>query len=446
MPPLELYLLTFNCARTLVDISTLGPRFFDAYPRSSGLPDLVAVSLQEIAPIAQSFLGESHLQPYYERLTDALRLAAVQRGGDPQAYETVISKNVGMTAVMLFAKAEIASHIEWKKTAHTGVGLWDMGNKGAVGVNLRYRAGQDAQTLDLTFIAAHLAPHEESVSRRNQDWKNIVQNLVFRGHDAPSGRRGSEESEPLLSNAGSNKDGTTPSTLYQNEGYIFVAGDFNYRTSDVSPQDDSHLTYPQPGVSEDSSQHINNWLKHDQLSRELNAGRTFHGFQERPITFQPTYKYSEKAFVNTAGVTDSSVTLTSAQSSDETWMWATHRFPSWCDRILYLNPPSNAAKLEFHKYTSLPLQRTSDHQPVALSLTIDIKSAPPGPRDGDVHDRSPFQVNPSWESRQNAARQKEILVGLLAYATLERKGQAITVTTAFAVFVAWYIFGGSYSR
>lgn len=53
----ELYLLSFNCARTLVDPQSLAPSFFDALPKGAPLPDLVAISLQEIAPIAYSFLG-----------------------------------------------------------------------------------------------------------------------------------------------------------------------------------------------------------------------------------------------------------------------------------------------------------------------------------------------------------------------------------------------------
>src|ERR1051326_338501 len=98
MPPLELYFLTFNCGRRLVDPATLGPHIFDAQASNISLPDVVIISLQEIAPIAYSFLGGSYLQSYYDRITDALHVATIDHGGDSQTYRNIATKNIGMTA------------------------------------------------------------------------------------------------------------------------------------------------------------------------------------------------------------------------------------------------------------------------------------------------------------------------------------------------------------
>jgi hypothetical protein len=417
MSSLDAYLVTFNCARELVSPDSLAPHLFDALAQDARLPDVIAISLQEVAPIAHAFLGGSYLAPYFDNVASTVQLAAKLHGDDAHPYPHFLTRSLGMTALMLFWRPEVAGKIQWVQSAGAGVGLWDMGNKGAVGVRLGVALDNSDETLHVTFIAAHLAPMEGDVPRRNQDWENIVRNLVFVNDETPS--KTSNEEEPLLSTS---SDPPQDNTSLYTPGPLFVLGDLNYRTSDTPPDPDSHVSYPQP-TSPSSPSHWSRLLKDDQLRRELDAKKTLHGFAEAPINFPPTYKHSHKP----ASVKDT----VSDPSGDPQWQWAKHRYPSWCDRILFF--PSY---LKPHKYTSLPVQRTSDHQPVALSVSIGL-DAP----DSSRSDGPPFPLNMGWRERQDAARRKEIVVGVLSYLALTRSGNAVLVGVVGVVVAAVWMAG-----
>ncbi|KAF2652584.1 inositol 5-phosphatase-like protein [Lophiostoma macrostomum CBS 122681] len=423
---LELYLLTFNCARHLVDPKALAPSLFDALPPTASLPDVVAISLQEISPIAYSFLGGSFLTPYFARVNDTVSLAANLRSHGHEQLEHVATRSLGMTALMIFTKPQFAERIRWIQSAGAGVGLWNMGNKGAVAMRLGV-ACQNDQTLKLTFVAAHLAPMESNIEARNKDWESLARNLVFLNHDK-SGYSSSEE-EPLLSSSSAlPEDGDG---LFSTGSHIFFAGDLNYRTHDQPPGPKAYETYPQIAHTNSSMDAFSRLLEGDQLTREKDANRTLHGFEELPITFPPTYKYSVRRSKPGSGH------KRSASDPDESWAWAKHRYPSWCDRILFVPaPPSH--RLEPQVYTALPVQATSDHRPVALSVRVDEKPLGSHGVD-DVRRRPPFPLNSNWKTRRNTARQLEVIVGILSYLALTKKGNAIIVTMAGVAFVSWWI-------
>ena len=129
MTDLNCYVTTFNCGRTLIDVDHFAANFFNGLTTNLP-PDLVVLALEEIAPIGYSFLGGSYLAPYFTRLTTAIHVAASRRFERENEYESVIVRNVGMTAIMLFARNSIQEQIRWIETAGVGVGVWDMGNKG----------------------------------------------------------------------------------------------------------------------------------------------------------------------------------------------------------------------------------------------------------------------------------------------------------------------------
>jgi endonuclease/exonuclease/phosphatase family metal-dependent hydrolase len=409
----ELYLLTFNCARTLVDTRSLAASFFDALPKGAPVPDLVAISLQEISPIAYSFLGGSYLKPYFDRLTTTVQLAADLHSHGSEQLEHVATRSLGMTGLMIFAKPKFAQRIQWIQSAGAGVGLANMGNKGAIAMRVGISCPNAADTLNLTFAAAHLAPMESNISARNRDWENLVRNLVFINDDDSA--YSSSEQTPLLAStsveAPADQDG-----LFSAGNHIFFYGDLNYRTRDAPPGPDDHKAYPQPTSSEASSSHYRHLLKGDQLTREKEANRTLHGLQELEINFPPTYKYATPKKPETEPM------QRSAMDTEDQWKWSKHRYPSWCDRILF-SQDASSSELEPHKYVALPLQATSDHRPVALSLRVSDK---PILRDTD-NIRSPFPINPRWKSRRDAARRSEIIVGVLSYLTLTGKGNAALV-------------------
>ncbi|MCJ1364156.1 hypothetical protein MMC16_003265 [Acarospora aff. strigata] len=443
---LDLYVVTFNCARELIKPEVFASHLFDARPsiqsNTSPPPDILVLSLQEVAPIAYSFLGGSYLIPYFDRFRHAIELAAISVGDGNTRYRGVVTRNVGMTALMIFVKQNHVEAIEGIETAGVGVGLLEMGNKGAVGVRLRYTTGaSDELAVGLTFVAAHLAPMESALRKRNEDWMNVVRRLVFTptGHVAArqATRSLGEESEeaPLL--PGSTDNWKSPASgLYSATSHLILAGDLNYRTSQIKPGPDTHQSYPQPAKDTGDSKHYAHLLKQDQLTQELRAGRTCHGLKEAPISFPPTYKYSDgqRARAETDNLVE--------------WDWAKHRWPSWCDRVLYLDLPtwmqdmSSSVAFNVHGYTALPLLSTSDHRPVALSCSLPLLAIPEPNRESvgdDPRLSPPFPIDPTWRQRRASARRKELIVGILSYLTLTWEGNGVLVATLIGVLGGWMV-------
>ena len=436
MASLSLYLLTFNCARTLIKPSDFSPHIFDALDAHQKLPDILVLSLQEVAPIAQSFLGGSFLQIYLHAFDYAVRLAAAQAsddGSDDARYINISSKNVGMTAIMVFVRQELVGKVAWVETAGAGVGVAEMGNKGAVGVRVGYETAEN-EIMEMAFIAAHLAPMEDGLLRRRQDWAEICRRLVFqRKSKKPTVKLAANSAErvPLLQEEELDNSGRTP--MYRPTSHLFLAGDLNYRTSDVKPSLDDYESFPQPVEDVQDRRHYASLLKKDQLSREKSEGHVLQGFEEARIDFSPTYKY------NTEAQSEGKL-----QAVKETWNWAKHRWPSWCDRILWLPAPESLGrKIEAKGYTSLPLMQTSDHRPVALSLSVPLRAIPKQRQgeDGrvDVRSNPPFGIDPEWQSKRAAARRLEVVVGLMAYLGLTWEGNTVLLALTVGTVGGWFV-------
>ncbi|RMD40664.1 hypothetical protein DV735_g4488, partial [Chaetothyriales sp. CBS 134920] len=402
MSSLSTYVVTFNCGRELIKPAVFATHLFDV---ASSPPDLVVLCLQEIAPIGYAFLARSLLSPYYNAFRDAVKLA-------DGAYVDVVAENVGLTAIMVFARAEIASNIKSLQTAGVGVGFAETGNKGAVGVRLGYDVGDDLMLL--TFVSAHLSPFEGGLARRNLDYQHIVQRLVFTDHSRRAGDTQGED-QPLLK-AGGEADNTTAG-LYLPSSHLVFAGDLNYRTSLLPPSPADWNSYPQPTQDRSDPTHFSHLLLDDQLTLELKSNRTLQHLVEEPINFAPTYKLRPRQ----------DVTL----DSDQAWNWALHRWPSWCDRIL-----RSPSKIKSLAYNSLPLFGSSDHRPVALSIAIPLKAV-----DNAYPDfAAPYEIDPTWKARRQAARTREVAVGTLAYLTWTYQGNAVLLATVIACTSAWLIF------
>lgn len=448
-------LVTFNCGRELVKPEVFSRHLVNAL-QGSPSPELIILSLQEVAPIAYAFLGGSFLVPYLDRLRHAVDQSAKELGDT--RYISLITRNVGMTVIMAFVQEDLSGHVQWMETGGVGVGLQEMGNKGAVGLRIGYGVGEE--TMEMTFVAAHLAPMEDAVERRNEDWKNIVKGLVFTPVDykavrvakrAQITRAANGEDEPLLSGPVDNESEPT-SGIYTPTSYFFLAGDLNYRTDDTNPSVGDHEAWPQPAGAADS-RHYSNLLRSDQLATERKAKRTLHGLEEAAIDFPPTYKYSDTGRMH-AGKTEHLAAVESnrvregPQTEDLEWHWAKHRWPSWCDRILYLDLPPRMksedpnAQIRVNKYTALPLMSTSDHRPVILSLSIPLKPMPPPTEevvDGDVRVKPPFPIDPKWRERRAVARRKEIAVGLGSYFALTWEGRGVLFAILVGALGGWAV-------
>lgn len=429
MAELNIYTTTFNGGRSLIDTNFFAANFFNAL-KTNVPPDLVVLCLEEVAPIGYAFLGGSLLTPYFSRFDTALQLAASQRFGNETAYETLVVRNVGLTAIMLFIRrsARLVDKITGIETAGVGCGFCAMGNKGGVGVRLGL--GLDsAEGMALTFVAAHLAPMEDQCERRNEDWKTICEGLVFESGDSAAKRRtsGEEETEPLLSSSKSVED-VGFHGLFSPKTHIYFAGDLNYRTSDTSPKPEDYKNWPQPVESVDDARHYGHLLAKDQLAREQAQNKTLHNLSEAPISFPPTYKYSDAAQKHAASLPVSK----SSDDEDQVWLWAKHRTPSWCDRILYLT----SAPPLVHSYTALPVQPTSDHRPVALSFSILLEPLPKA-LIADV--KQPYPIRKDWREARAAARRYEILVGLASYLALTWEGEALLAGTVIGVLGGYFV-------
>ncbi|KAI4170503.1 MAG: hypothetical protein LQ343_004880 [Gyalolechia ehrenbergii] len=434
---LKILVVTFNCGRQLLKPAIFAQQLTNELSGSQR-PEILVLSLQEIAPIAHSFLGGSCLVRYFLRFFLAVKAAtkAIEYGN----YVPLITRNVGMTGCIIFVLEEHKSKIRWIESAGVGVGVQGMANKGAVGIRLGYAVSEE--TLELTFVAAHLAPMEDALDRRNEDWMNIVRGLVFTSTNSknrPTAAKQtatSDESEALLANSPEDVD-QRPRGIYTPTSHLIFAGDLNYRTSITGPRPSDHLAFPKPTTEPTDPHHYSHLLRNDQLTRELKADRTCHGLQEAPIDFPPSYKYSNKAQL-----------LAEIDDANAKWDWAKHRWPSWCDRILYLDLPSwmkaemPRAKIEIEKYTALPLTPSSDHRPVLLAMRVPLKAIPT-PEEGqgarDLRIRPPFEIDPLWREKRKVARRKEIFVGLLAYLFLTWEGNGILLALAVGMLVGWII-------
>lgn len=392
---LDLFYLTFNAAKHHISVPAFANHLSHAFGQNAtALPELVAFSLQEMAPLPSAFIGSYLLKPYFDRYESALNLAAdkcvADEGRPPRSrdrnrpYTLVTTRNVGMTGIMLFARDPAA--ISDLQAAEVGFGAGDMANKGAVGLRMYYeKAGTQTQ---LTFVSTHLAAMEWNLERRNRNWESIVSGLVFadprkivsadhqtRAAGAPTDE---DDAQPLLFHPDTERK-LHDVSIYRPGSHLFVAGDLNYRLSKTAPPSDAVF----PVVDDAESEHYyTRFLARDQLTSEKQAGRTLHGLSEAPIRFPPTYKY----VVLPKGDPETELARIGeeeSESDDVKWKFAPHRWPGWCDRVLWSDIPDwakeqkgkgGAAEMQVTAYDCLPVMRSSDHRAVFLRMQVPVLS------------------------------------------------------------------------
>ncbi|KAI1092168.1 DNase I-like protein [Rostrohypoxylon terebratum] len=383
---LDVFVLTFNAAKREIDVPVFARHLHHAFGQNaSSLPDLLVISLQEMAPLAQAFIGSYVLNPYFQRYESAVNIAATkftaeqerQNHSKDRPFTLVTARNVGMTGILLFTREPDV--IQNLQTSEVGFGTGDMANKGAVGLRLVYRKNSEDGSLlastELTFVSAHLAAMEWNLSKRNKNWENIVSGLLFedprkmKRSQRSSAQRtlqsneNSETQEPLLEQDAA-QVAAQDASIYKPGSHLFVAGDLNYRLSEKSPALGSTF----PSIDPESPNHFSRFLSRDQLTIEKAAGRTLNGLSEAPIKFPPTYKLV---------FSSESTPQSEDENSDKIdWTWASHRWPGWCDRILFLDIPwwvretVGDVKMNVKAYDAIPPVRSSDHRPVFLRLEV----------------------------------------------------------------------------
>ncbi|KND89845.1 Polyphosphatidylinositol phosphatase INP52 [Tolypocladium ophioglossoides CBS 100239] len=476
---LDLLVLTFNCAKSLISPGVFATHLQSAFAQNAtGLPDIVVLSLQEIAPLSQAFIGDYFLNPYVARFDEAINLAALRHGGErdqdvvsvaptketkngKNQYTLVRAHNVGYTAILLFARD--AARVRDLREAEVGFGAAEMGNKGAVGLRALYDVGDGERSTELTFVATHLAAMEWNLPRRNANWAAIMRGLTFENPETVVNRIRSREG---TSSPGSSDDGEASErhhllqdehhgqhaqlrqqlhdiSIYKPSSHLFVAGDLNYRISTTSPPPNAAF----PSLDPESEHYYPTFFPLDQLTRERTAGRTMHGLAEHEVRFPPTYKYVVQP-----------PNGSEEEETDVPWEFASHRYPSWTDRVLYLDLPSwvrasrDAPSIKVRAYDALPLLRTSDHRPVYLRVDVPLVSpgdmAPPvsllqsygADASTDPRIRLPVEIDPEAWERRKAARQKEQAVGWSMFLWSTKEGAWILATLLVAGFAGYWLY------
>ena len=100
-------------------------------------------------------------------------------------------------------------------------------------------------------------------------------------------------------------------------------------------------------------------------------------------------------------------------------------------------------------YKALPLMASSDHRPVACSFSLNAEAIPEPSKEEeegggggvkmDVRLAPPFGPNPLWMEQREAARTKEVVVGIGAFLGLTWEGRGILLAIVFGALGGWAV-------
>ncbi|KAA6376752.1 MAG: hypothetical protein EZS28_027721, partial [Streblomastix strix] len=150
------------------------------------IPDIIAIGLEEVDFSAQAFLlGETGakrrwagafslaLNSYYESVNPSkAEVIGSNFFGAAQnklQYVEVHSRQQMGICILVYVLRDLSRHISGVASGQIGTGLMKIGpNKGGVAVRLR------VYETTLCFLCVHLAAHQRNVSRRNEDFAQVV--------------------------------------------------------------------------------------------------------------------------------------------------------------------------------------------------------------------------------------------------------------------------------
>ncbi|KAM6061139.1 phosphatidylinositol 3,4,5-trisphosphate 5-phosphatase 2-like [Chlamydotis macqueenii] len=235
-------------------------------------------------------------------------------------YRVVALQCLWSIKIVVLVKPEHERRISHVHTSSVKTGIANtLGNKGAVGVSFLFNG------TSFGFINCHLASGSEKTHRRNQNYSDILRNLVL----------------------GDKRLSAFDLTLRFT--HLFWFGDLNYRL-DMDVQDIlTHIT----------KKEFEALLAVDQLNLEREKNKVFLRFSEGDISFPPTYRYE--------------------RGSRDTYMWQKFKptgvrinVPSWCDRILWKSHPET--HMVCNSYGCTDDIVTSDHSPVFATFEVGVTS------------------------------------------------------------------------
>jgi len=132
----------------------------------------------------------------------------------------------------------------------------------------------------MCFVNCHLAAHVEEFQRRNQDFRQIWERMIFA---CPDGTHKYIKDHEYVHNAMKNRIFVVFTDVLGFFSQIFWFGDMNYR---IDPK-----LMPEKVKQYIEKEHFEPILSEDQLKMQMKLGHVFPGFCEGPIKFRPTYKY-----------------------------------------------------------------------------------------------------------------------------------------------------------
>lgn len=224
----------------------------------------------------------------------------------------------------VFVKTSLRSNVTDVDATEVKLGMKGRyGNKGALVV--RFLVDDSSVCL----VNCHLAAGQRQTAHRNNDVAAIME-----ANSLPSRYDAQQQLDTFVS-------GGDGSMILDHEICI-LNGDLNYRIDAMSRD---------IVVREVQAGNLAKLLEKDQLllSRKRNPGFRLRAFQEKEITFPPTYKYDV--------------------GSDQYDSSEKKRSPAWCDRLLY----RGIGKIKQTEYRRHEV-RVSDHRPVSGIFRLRAKT------------------------------------------------------------------------
>ncbi|WPK24192.1 hypothetical protein PUMCH_001457 [Australozyma saopauloensis] len=292
---IRIYAATFNVNGTVGSEEQLDELLYPSKYENSQNYDLVFIGLQEVIELTPGKMMNVKSDNFIAWEKTVKKLLE-SHGEKHEKYVSFWGCQMGGLAMLVFVNESQVEYISNTEGVLKKTGLGGMSaNKGAIAVSFNY-----SKTL-LCFICSHLAAGQGNVDERHQNYKSIAKikfskNKKIRQHDA-----------------------------------VIWLGDFNFR---IDMSNDRVKSFIEQGDYQ-------RLIEHDQLSKQMASGETFPFFDEKEITFAPTYKFDNN-------------TKTYDTSEKQ-------RTPAWTDRILSLSR-QNTLKQEI--YDSDHEILFSDHRPV----------------------------------------------------------------------------------
>ncbi|XP_074596766.1 oculocerebrorenal syndrome of Lowe isoform X2 [Brevipalpus obovatus] len=269
-------------------------------------PDLYAIGFQELDLSKEAFVFNDT-----SREEEWAKACAASLHPEASYIKIKLVRLIGMMLIV-FVKKDLEQFVTNVAAETVGTGILKMGNKG--GVAIRF----DFHDTSMCFVNSHLAAHVEEYERRNQDYNDICNRMVFNQFKPPK--------------------------FIKDHDQVYWFGDLNYRLMNLTRDQVKKML---------DEQSFEDLFKYDQLKDQWEQKKIFKNFQEGQINHSPTYKYDPG--------TDN------WDSSEK------NRPPAWCDRCLW-----KGETIRLLNYRSHPQLKLSDHKPISalFESSVKVKNVP----------------------------------------------------------------------